>query len=39
MKILIAGGAGEVGRCLMRDLSVEGYEVTVMDRVARPEME
>jgi UDP-glucose 4-epimerase len=39
MKILIAGGAGEIGKYLVRDLSRQGNEVTVMDRVTKPEIE
>jgi|GEM_PF-203557 len=32
MHVLIVGGAGEVGRHLIRDLSQREYEVTVLDR-------
>lgn len=32
MRVLILGGAGDVGRHLIRDLSQHGYEVSVMDR-------
>jgi len=39
MKVLIAGGAGEIGRCLVRDFPRQGYGVTVIDRVTKPEME
>ncbi len=39
MKVLIAGGAGEVGRYLAKDLSRKGYEVKVLDRVKRPDKE
>jgi len=39
MKVLIAGGAGEVGRYLVGHLSRQGNEVTVMDRVTKPEIE
>ncbi len=35
MKVLILGGAGEVGRHLTRELSREGNEVTVLDRVPK----
>jgi UDP-glucose 4-epimerase len=38
MKVLIAGGAGEVGTYLARDFSRRGYEVTVMDRLTKPEI-
>jgi len=38
MKILIAGGAGEVGTYLARDFSNWGHQVTVIDRVTRPEI-
>ena len=32
MNVLIAGGAGEIGRYLIKDLSNQGYEVAVIDR-------
>ena len=32
MKILIAGGAGEIGKYLIKDLSNQGHEVAVIDR-------
>jgi len=32
MQILVVGGAGEVGRYLIRDLCRREYEVTVLDR-------
>lgn len=32
MKVLIVGGAGEVGRYLVKDFFQEGYEITVLDR-------
>jgi len=35
MQVLIAGGAGEVGRYLAKDLSSQGYEVTVLDRAPK----
>jgi NAD(P)-dependent dehydrogenase (short-subunit alcohol dehydrogenase family) len=38
MRVLIAGGAGEVGTYLARDFSNWGHEVTVIDRVTRPEI-
>lgn len=36
MRILIAGGAGDVGRHLTEDFSREGYEVRVLDRAPVP---
>jgi UDP-glucose 4-epimerase len=39
MKVLIAGGAGEVGTYLARDFSRQGNEETVIDRVTKPEMD
>src|SRR3972149_2389465 len=40
MQVLIVGGAGEVGRYLMKDFSQKGYRVTVMDRAPKsPEMD
>lgn len=35
MKILIAGGAGEVGQHLIRDFTRQGHEVRVLDRSER----
>ncbi len=35
MRVLIVGGAGEVGRYLMKDFSQKGYEVTILDRVPK----
>lgn len=35
MRVLILGGAGDVGRHLIGDLSQNGYEVTVLDRASR----
>ena len=35
MRVLIAGGAGEVGRYLLKDFSQKGYEVTVLDRAPK----
>ncbi len=35
MRVLIAGGAGEVGRYLMKDFSQKGYEVTILDRAPK----
>ena len=32
MQVLIVGGAGEVGRCLAKDFSQQGHEVTILDR-------
>jgi nucleoside-diphosphate-sugar epimerase len=37
MKLLIVGGAGEVGRYLAKDFSQKGHEVKVLDRAPRPE--
>ncbi len=40
MRVLIVGGAGEVGRYLAKDLSSKGYQVTVLDRAPKsPEMD
>jgi UDP-glucose 4-epimerase len=36
MRLLIVGGAGEIGQYLTRDFSGRGWEVTVMDRAPRP---
>jgi UDP-glucose 4-epimerase len=38
MRVLILGGAGEVGRYLMKDFTQRGHEITVLDRVISPEM-
>jgi nucleoside-diphosphate-sugar epimerase len=38
MRVLIVGGAGEVGRYLIKDFTHRGHEVTVLDRVTSPEM-
>ena len=35
MRVLIAGGAGEVGRYLLKDFSQKGYEVTILDRAPK----
>lgn len=35
MRVLIAGGAGEVGRYLLKDLSQKGYDVTILDRAPK----
>jgi len=35
MQILIVGGAGEVGRYLLKDLSQKGYGVTILDRAPK----
>jgi nucleoside-diphosphate-sugar epimerase len=35
MQILIVGGAGEVGRFLLKDLSQKGYDVTILDRAPK----
>ena len=35
MKILIVGGAGEVGKYLMKDFSKQGHEVTILDRAIK----
>ena len=37
MKVLIVGGAGEVGRYLMRVLSQKGHDVTILDRAPKPQ--
>jgi len=40
MHVLIAGGSGEVGRYLLKDLSQKGYEVTILDRAPKgPEVD
>jgi nucleoside-diphosphate-sugar epimerase len=40
MQILIVGGAGEVGRYLLKDFSQKGYEVTILDRAPKvPEVD
>lgn len=40
MKVLIVGGAGEVGRSLMKSFSQQGHDVTLLDRAPKhPEME
>ncbi len=40
MKILIAGGAGEIGKYLINDFSKHGHEVAVLDPAPKPlEME
>jgi UDP-glucose 4-epimerase len=40
MQILIVGGAGEVGRYLLKDFSQKGYEVTILDRAPKvPEID
>jgi nucleoside-diphosphate-sugar epimerase len=36
MQILIVGGAGEVGRYLVKALSREGHKLTVLDRAPNP---
>jgi nucleoside-diphosphate-sugar epimerase len=38
MRVLIVGGAGEVGKYLIKDFTQRGHEVTVLDRVTSPEM-
>jgi len=35
MQVLIAGGAGEVGRYLLKDFSRAGDEVTILDRAPK----
>lgn len=35
MKILLLGGAGEVGRYLIKDLSQKGCDITVLDRAPK----
>jgi len=37
MKVLIAGGAGEVGKYLIKDFSNRGYEIVVLDRAQKTE--
>ncbi len=37
MKVLIVGGAGDVGKYLTRDLSSQGHEVVVLDRAIKTE--
>jgi nucleoside-diphosphate-sugar epimerase len=38
VRVLIVGGAGEVGRYLIKDFTHRGHEVTVLDRVTSPEI-
>ena len=35
MKILIAGGAGEVGKHLVQDLTDQGHRVRILDRAEK----
>jgi len=35
MKVLIAGGAGEVGKYLIKDFSIRGHEVVVLDQATQ----
>jgi len=35
MQVLIVGGAGEVGKYLLRDFFQKGYEVTILDRAPK----
>ena len=35
MRVLVTGGAGEVGRYLLKDFSQKGYEVTILDRAPK----
>jgi UDP-glucose 4-epimerase len=37
MRVLIAGGAGEVGRYLIKDFSNRGYEIVVFDQAPKTE--
>ena len=37
MKVLIAGGAGEIGKYLIKDFSNHGHDVVVLDRAAQGE--
>jgi nucleoside-diphosphate-sugar epimerase len=37
MKVLIVGGAGEIGRYLIKDFSNHGHEVVVLDRATKTE--
>ena len=37
MHVLIVGGAGEVGRYLTEDFSRQGFNVTILDRAAKPQ--
>jgi len=37
MKVLIVGGAGDVGKYLARDFSSQGHEVVVLDRAIKTE--
>jgi len=37
MKVLIVGGAGDVGKYLIRDLSSQGHEVVALDRATKTE--
>jgi nucleoside-diphosphate-sugar epimerase len=39
MRILITGGAGEVGRYLAKDFSLQGDEIRILDRPRREEIE
>jgi UDP-glucose 4-epimerase len=40
MQVLVVGGAGKVGRYLMKDFLQERYEVTILDRAQKvPEMD
>lgn len=36
MKILVTGGLGKVGQCVVEELSDNGHEVTVLDRLPGP---
>jgi nucleoside-diphosphate-sugar epimerase len=36
MEVLIVGGAGEVGRYLVKGFSKQGFKVTILDRAAKP---
>lgn len=35
MRVLVVGGAGEVGRHLVRELSGKGHEITILDRAPK----
>ena len=35
MKIVVAGGSGQIGNCLSRTLATEGHEVVVLSRGAQ----
>ena len=37
MKVLIVGGAGDVGKYLIRDFSDQGHEVVILDRATKTE--